>query len=266
MESFNLGRTISRTFSLTFGTLATVGLFILVLQVLGVAISFFTQGMMMDQVLDAQAGNDPNAAFAIFGSAAYWVSVLASLVISTLTMGGAVHGYLKSASGEPVSIGDCFSVGLAKLLPLLGLLILWVLGVGIGWILLFVPGVILMCMWSVTVPALIGENRGIIEAFARSRELTKGSRLMIFVTLLIFLVLVYLVMFVLIAALLGGVMGGAIMMPGSAGIKGFGALIAMLPLQWLFAALLNALLVSIYLETVSIKEGGAPDQLGQVFS
>ncbi len=270
MESYNLGRTLSRTFSLVFNTLASVGLFILILQVVAVAISYFTQGMMMEQVLDAQAGNNPDAALAIFGSGAYWASILLTVVLGTLTTGGAVHGYLRSAAGDPVSMGDCFSVGVAKLLPLLALMILWFLGVGIGWILLLVPGVILICMWSVTVPAMIGENRGIIEAFGRSRELTKGSRWMIFATLLIFLVLIYLVMFALMGALIGGVMGGvmtgAMAMPGSAGIMGVGALIAMLPVQWLFASLLNALLVSIYIETVTIKEGGAPEQLVNVFS
>ncbi len=266
MESFNLGRTLSRTFSLTFGTITTVGVFILVLQAAGLVVQYFTQQMMLDDVMTASSSGDPDAALAIFGSAGYWLSVLVSLAIATLTLSGAVHGYLRNAAGEAVGIGDCFSNGVAKFLPVLGLLILWILGVWAGLILLVVPGIILICMWSVSLPALVGESRGIIAAFGRSRELTKGSRLMIFLALLIFIILVYIAIFVLMAALMGSAMAGGLAgSPAMMGMMGIGAMIAMLPVQWLFTAILTALLVSIYIETVTVKEGGFTQQLGDVF-
>ena len=49
-------------------------------------------------------------------------------------------------------------------------------GVMIGMILVIVPGIILLLMWWVYIPAIVVEGKGIIGAFGRSRELTRGRR------------------------------------------------------------------------------------------
>ena len=48
------------------------------------------------------------------------------------------------------------------------------LGVGIGTLLLVVPGVYLFVAWSVAVPVLLGENLRGMAALRRSRELVRG--------------------------------------------------------------------------------------------
>jgi hypothetical protein len=58
--------------------------------------------------------------------------------------------------------------------------IFWAIAIGIGWVLLFVPGVILMVMFWVYVPAIVVENAGVTECFGRSRALTRGHRWGIF--------------------------------------------------------------------------------------
>jgi hypothetical protein len=58
--------------------------------------------------------------------------------------------------------------------PLLAVAILFGLGVGIGFILLIVPGVFLLTIWSVAAPVTVIERPGVLRAFGRSRELVRG--------------------------------------------------------------------------------------------
>lgn len=48
------------------------------------------------------------------------------------------------------------------------------IGIFIGLLLLLVPGLFLMTIWSVLVPVIVLEDRSVGEAFGRSRELVKG--------------------------------------------------------------------------------------------
>jgi hypothetical protein len=67
--------------------------------------------------------------------------------------------------------------------------ILAALGIGIGFVLLIVPGLVLMTIWSLIVPAIVLEKRGVFESFGRSRELVRGHGWSVFgVILLTFLI------------------------------------------------------------------------------
>jgi hypothetical protein len=48
------------------------------------------------------------------------------------------------------------------------------LAVAVGLVLLIVPGLYLLTIWSVLIPAIVLERRGVMEAFGRSRELVSG--------------------------------------------------------------------------------------------
>ena len=50
------------------------------------------------------------------------------------------------------------------------------LGIGLGLILLIVPGMILFARWSVGLPALLREELGVSQAMRRSSSLTDGNR------------------------------------------------------------------------------------------
>jgi hypothetical protein len=47
-------------------------------------------------------------------------------------------------------------------------------GIAIGFLLLIVPGLILITLWLLIVPAIMVENRGVFESFGRSRQLVSG--------------------------------------------------------------------------------------------
>lgn len=58
---------------------------------------------------------------------------------------------------------------------LLAVSLLFGIGVGIGFVLLIVPGLILMVMWAVVAPVMVLERPGVFEAFRRSREYVRGN-------------------------------------------------------------------------------------------
>jgi hypothetical protein len=52
--------------------------------------------------------------------------------------------------------------------------VLAALGIGLGLILLIVPGLFLLTIWSMLVPVIVLEGRSAGEAFTRSREIVRG--------------------------------------------------------------------------------------------
>lgn len=77
------------------------------------------------------------------------------------------------------SVGELLGSVVSRLLPLVVLQLVVGILVGIGLLLLIVPGVILYLMWVVAVPAFVVEERGVFDAMSRSSELTKGNRMRI---------------------------------------------------------------------------------------
>jgi hypothetical protein len=64
------------------------------------------------------------------------------------------------------------------------------LAIGVGFLLLIIPGLFLLTIWIFVIPAIVLENRGIGEAFGRSRELVRGHGWNVFgVIVLTFLLL-----------------------------------------------------------------------------
>ncbi len=83
-------------------------------------------------------------------------------------------------SGRPVSLSEAVRTAFGRFLPLLGLSICLGLAIAMGFMLLIVPGIILMVMWYVITPVFIIERLTVSASFARSSALTKGHRWPIF--------------------------------------------------------------------------------------
>lgn len=261
MESYNFGRTLSRTFRLIRDGLPTVGVFLLIIQIVSTAFNYVLQGQLAAQIQqNLTAGSEIAGPAAMFGSAWYWLTVIIGLVLGVVVYTGSIHGYLAVERQAPVSLSECLSTGLRKFFPGLGLMILWFLGVGIGWVLLIVPGLMLLTMWSAAFPALVGEDCGVIESFGRSRALTKGSRWAIFGTLLVAL---------LIMCAPAMVFGGAMLSMSNTLLSGQTLspmfYVFSLGYGWLVGMFLSALLTSLYLDCRLAKEGGTTGQLSDVF-
>jgi hypothetical protein len=68
---------------------------------------------------------------------------------------------------------------------LLGVSLLYGICVGIGFILLIVPGLILMVIWAVVAPVMVLERPGVLAAFGRSRELVRGNGWNVFAVIIV---------------------------------------------------------------------------------
>ena len=88
------------------------------------------------------------------------------------------------------TVGDLFSSAAPAILSLIVFGILFGIGVGIGFVLLIVPGLILITFWSVGAPAIVIERAGPIEAFGRSWRLVRGDAWSVFAALLVVLLIV----------------------------------------------------------------------------
>jgi lipid-A-disaccharide synthase-like uncharacterized protein len=86
------------------------------------------------------------------------------------------------------SVGDLIRSVEPVFWPLLTVSILIGLGVGIGFVLLIIPGLILIVIWSVVAPVVVVERPGVFAAFGRSRALVRGNGWNVFaVIVLVFL-------------------------------------------------------------------------------
>jgi hypothetical protein len=97
------------------------------------------------------------------------------------------------------SVGDLFSSASDAIIPLIGFGILFGIGVGIGFLLLIIPGFFLLTMWSVGAPAIVIEKEGPIGAFGRSWKLVWGDGWRVFAVLVVVFLIVLAVSAVLLA-------------------------------------------------------------------
>jgi hypothetical protein len=125
-----------------------------------------------------------------------------TLVTAFIYQGVIVRSVQDLQDGQrDLAIGELFQ----SVLPVLGMLIVvgLVAGIaeGIGFLLLIVPGVILVTIWAVVAPAIVIESKG-FDAFGRSYELTRGN----FWQVLGVIVVVFIVQFIIqrIFAAIGG--------------------------------------------------------------
>jgi hypothetical protein len=81
------------------------------------------------------------------------------------------------------------------------------IAIAIGFVLIIVPGLILLTIWSVIAPSIVVEDKGVFDAFGRSRELVRGHGWQVFGAI----VLAFLIVFAvgLVASIIGAAIGDA---------------------------------------------------------
>jgi len=258
-RKMSVGRIFERAFrTIRHNPLVTLGLALLFGAIPGVLVTYVVTMARND----ALSGN-----VADFGPAFFALSLLSfllGLAISAFVQGVLTRATVAESEGRRAPFGECARAALRMAIPLIGLSILLAIGVGIGFMLLIVPGVMLYMAWAVAAPTLVEEREGIFAAFARSAELTKGARWKVFGIILILMVAHY-----LLSAVLGVV--------GIASMDSFddGAFAAGLPISFMIANLVMGLLInvfwgtvqaSLYVELREWKDGPATERLEEVFA
>jgi hypothetical protein len=127
------------------------------------------------------------------------LSFVGALVAAALTIVGVfwVQGALTRAVQDirdgraDLSIGETFRSVQDKIGSIAGASLLAGLGIAIGLILLIVPGLFLITIWSLIVPAIVLENVRALDSFGRSRDIVRGNEWNVFgVVVLTFLILI----------------------------------------------------------------------------
>ncbi len=131
------------------------------------------------------SGSDINVGFSNVGTTATHAEVAARLgssaivelfaiIGTTFTLATSVKAISDSYLGAAADYRTSISFGARRLLPLLAMLILYYLGLIVGFILLIIPGIWLYASWSVATPALLIERRNPFRALGRSLGLVRG--------------------------------------------------------------------------------------------
>jgi len=95
------------------------------------------------------------------------------------------------------TVGDLFSAAAPSILGLIVFGVIAGFAIGIGFVFLIVPGLVLLTFWAVGAPAIVVEGIPGLDAFGRSWQLVRGDGWSVFATLIVVLVIVILVGIVL---------------------------------------------------------------------
>jgi len=257
-RSLSAGRVFERAFAAVRtnpGVILGLALFVGALPTLIITYVFVQLGMGSPAALQSGA----ISMSAIIAMA--FVTWLITMVISAIVQGALTRAAIGATEGKRVSFGESLATGLRVVLPLIGLAIVTAIGIMFGLLLLVVPGIILLLMWSVAVPTLVVERRGVFDALGRSNQLTKGAKGTIFGILVVVVVAYWL------ASLIFGVVGLAAYNPASAA-AGMSVMnvIGGVILNTLFNAAWGTVQPSLYVELRQWKEGTSVEALEDVFA
>jgi hypothetical protein len=124
--------------------------------------------------------------YLLLGSAAAWALGVLFIALVFLYEGMVVKLVQDVQDGRrDHSVADLIRGVEPVFWPLVGASILAGIGIGIGFILLIIPGLILMVLWAVVAPVIVLERPGVFAAFGRSRELVRGNGWNVFAVIVI---------------------------------------------------------------------------------
>ncbi|HEX8644104.1 MAG TPA: hypothetical protein VF702_09350 [Allosphingosinicella sp.] len=186
--------------------------------------------------------------------AAYLGLLAATMFAAGLLQAALVRSSILEMNGRPADVAGSFQVALFLVLPVLGLTIVSGIGIMFGFLLLIVPGIMLMVAWMVAVPVLVEERLGVFGSLSRSAELTKGSRWQVFGLLAIVVIL---------SSMIGAVFAVFVAFDPDADpvvvalINGLAATLS--------GVIGAAMAASLYVELRTVKEGATADSLAAIF-
>lgn len=195
------------------------------------------------------------------------IAVYVLFILMTVIMYGAlIQMSVNALNDRAVHLGESLRTGLRLFFPLLGIMILYMLGMMVGFMLLIIPGIFIAFGWALAIHVKVIEGESVTGAFSRSWSLSKGYKRWILLMMIIF-------------GVLGGVIGLVFQLPvlffgnsqtamfegGSTAFWVANAIGTGLA-QMVAAALSYVGLTATYLEIRRVKEGVESDKLADIFS
>ena len=186
-----------------------------------------------------------------------FVAALATIVLAAIAAVAVTHAAIallafRDATNRDASLGVAFAFAVARSPALVGLVFLYGLCVSLGSAALIIPGLIVMSMFAVAIPACVVEGLGPLESLSRSAALTKGDRWRVFG----FLLVVHLGLGL--ASLI------VVHLVGMASTPGLSMLV-LFPLELLIGAFGPVALGVLYVHLRAAREGVDVEQIASVF-
>lgn len=176
-SEFSIGRVLANSFLILNINIVSFGIMALILTI--------PNGYFLISSLTGEAvtvGGIDNV-FAVMG-----ITLLVEIVFISLLTAMLVYGTFNSMRGQQVSFSHMLSKGLSIVFPVIGLSIVIGLIVGLGTLLLIIPGLYFYIMYYVAIPVKVIEGAGIGDCLSRSKNLTDGHKWGIFGLLWIFII------------------------------------------------------------------------------
>jgi hypothetical protein len=101
------------------------------------------------------------------------IGAIVAVIISAVLQAAMIRAAALATIGDPVDVSDSYRWGLKRFGSVLLVAILVGLTIGIGFILIIIPGIIFLTLFSVSIPAVVIENRRGTDAMKRSWNLAK---------------------------------------------------------------------------------------------
>jgi len=141
------------------------------------------------------------------------VGYLVLIIVRLLAVAAATSATIVVVSAayleQPITVREAYRRVSGMLFRVFFIMIGAGIGIGLGTLLLIVPGIILFLMWALAIPVAVLEDTGLGESLSRSRQLTAGHRSRVFA--------IYLLYFVLLLSLemaIGGSVGAFVALRG----------------------------------------------------
>ena len=174
-----------------------------------------------------------------------------SILLSALSQAIILYGAFEAMRGRRVDLMASFQNAWRRFLPVIGAGLFVTFLAGLASLLLIVPGLILLTMWYVAIPACVVEQTGPWKSLSRSAALTKGNRWKVFGMLALLIII----------SLIGGALIGVLALAVGATL----GLLADLILSAVIGAYSAILGVVTYHDLRVAKEGIDTDQIAAVF-
>lgn len=146
--------------------------------------------------------DDPARLLTFAVSPGYWISVLVTVPIGACLSGASVARIESIARGADIGLGASFSAVLPKILTIIIAGICFMLVVGLGLVLLVVPGLLFLGSLFLFLPAIVLDGKGAVESLTYSHKLVWGNWWRVATIGAIALIIVY-VVYVIVGLVLG---------------------------------------------------------------
>jgi hypothetical protein len=108
------------------------------------------------------------------------IAFVLGTVLTALCQAVVLYGAFQVMRRRRFQIGESLTRGLKRFLPVIGTTFCLIFAMTVGFILLVVPGFIVLSMCYVALPACVVERLGPFQSLSRSSQLTKGHRWKVF--------------------------------------------------------------------------------------